>query len=243
MAKIDLKKTSGFPLTYDGSSLLSDVISFKKEIEVSVNKIRPQLLNRELTCPDIFYSKYIKLDHDGIYKSKNLRINFYLIKPNLAGIEYVKTKATLNATHPTILEVVHGGGLVIVQEYSSSRGGDVMISRVKKLQKVIVPKGYSAVIVNTRQFPLIVSEVMHVDAKQEYVLDDMTGMAYYVIRKNAKQEIVRNPKYRLVNEHRKINWDNVYQEKHITIKTPIVKQILRKYDRFEWMFEEEPISL
>jgi len=68
-------------------------------------------------------------------------------------------------------------------------------------------------------------------------------LAYYVIRKNAKQEIVRNPNYKIVNEPEKIDWDSITQEYGITPKTPIIKQIVRKNERFEWLFKENSVSI
>jgi hypothetical protein len=49
MAKIDLKRTSGFPLIYDGEDLQAKDLSFKDIISVSIDDIRSQLLNKELT--------------------------------------------------------------------------------------------------------------------------------------------------------------------------------------------------
>lgn len=48
MAKIDLRKTSGFQLFYDGENLQSKDLSFEGKIEISIADVRPQLLNKEL---------------------------------------------------------------------------------------------------------------------------------------------------------------------------------------------------
>ena len=67
-------------------------------------------------------------------------------------------------------------------------------------------------------------------------------MAYYVIRKNAKQEVVRNPNYKIVNEPDKIDMEKLIQSLGMTPKTPVIKQIIRKYERFDWLFKKNTIS-
>ena len=67
-------------------------------------------------------------------------------------------------------------------------------------------------------------------------------MAYYVIRKNAKQEIVRNPNYKIVNEPEKIDTEKILKEYSITPKTTITKQIIRKNERFDWLSKEDAIT-
>ena len=244
MAKIDLKKTSGFSLAYDGESLQADNLTFHEEVSVGIDEIRNQLLNKSLKCPEVFYKKYISLDTDDVYKSKKLQVNFYVLKPNLAGIEYVKTKATLNPKYPKILEVVYGGGTIILQDYKSARNHRIIKIAAKKTQKIIVPAGYASVIINSRQSSnLIVAEYQNIQTESEIALDDTNGMSYYIIRKNAKQETVRNPYYKIVKEPETVNWDNVIKEYGITPKTPIIKQIMRKYEKFDWLFKQNSITI
>ncbi len=244
MAKIDLKNSAGFPMIFNNDDLEVKDFSFKEIVDVLIDDIRPQLLNKELTCPDIFYRKYKNLDNNDICKSKNIKVNFYTLKPNLAGIEYVKTRATRCSKYPRLIETVHGGATVILQDYSGPNKNRIIVSSTKKKQKIIIPAGYALVIVNARQNSnLVFSEYMYINAKPKVVLDDKNGLAYYVIRKNAKQEVVRNPNYKIVNEPEKVDWNNIIQEYGITPKTPIIKQILRKHERFDWLFKENSVSI
>ncbi len=244
MARIDLKQSSGLPIFYSGEELQPQGLTIAGVSTVCIDDIRSQLLNEELNCPEIFYRKYKDIDKDNVFKSKNLKINIYLIYPNLAGIEYSKTFATKCLKRPRILEVIYGGGTVLLQKYDSPIKNRVIKSQLKKGQKVIVPPGYTCAIVNSRQTSnLIVLEIVDREAKPRIVLDDKGGMAYYIIRKNAKQEIVRNPDYKIVNEPEKIEWDNIISKYGITAKTPIVKQVMRKYEKFEWIFKESNIDI
>jgi oxalate decarboxylase/phosphoglucose isomerase-like protein (cupin superfamily) len=243
MAKIDLKKSSGFSLFYENEDLITQDLSYSRHGSVTIDDIRIQLLNQELSYPETFYYKYLKLDHEGILENKGVRFNIYIVPPNLAGIEYVKTRAMKLPKHPKIMEVLHGGGTIIMQKFRNSHEGDVIVAKVKKDQKIIVPPGYATTVVNTRQSTLVISEVYSNEIRQISVLDDMQGLAYYVIRKNAKQEIVRNPRYKGTPSLRKVKWEKVLSDKNITLKTPIIKQILRKHDKFEWLFKENSIEI
>ncbi len=244
MARIDLKQSSGLPLYYSGEDLQPQGLTIKDTVTFCIDNIRPQLLNEELNCPEIFYKKYKDVDKDGVFKEKNLKINIYLIFPNLAGIEYTKTFATKSLRRPRILEIIYGGGTVLLQKYESAIKNRVIKIQVKKGQKIIVPSGYTCTIVNSRQGSnLIVLELISRDAKPRIVLDDKGGMAYYIIRKNAKQETVRNPNYKIVNDPEKIDWDTILGKYNITAKTPIIKQVMRKYEKFEWIFKEDSINI
>jgi hypothetical protein len=244
MAKIDLKKTSGFSMVYDGEDLQIKDHTFNEKFSVSISEIKNQLLNKDLTCPEIFYTKYKGLDHEDIYASKNLTVNFYVLKPNLAGIEFVKTRATRVLRYPRIIDVVYGGATILMQKYKGPKDNRVIKVVTKKEQKIIIPPGYSTVIVNTRQNTnLIFAEYLCKKARHKIVLDELSGMAYYIIRKNAKQETVRNPNYKTVNIPERLDWDKILLSKGITPKTPIIKQIMRKYEKFDWLFKENTFTL
>jgi hypothetical protein len=243
MARIDLKQSSGLPLFYSSEELQPQGLTITDISIISIDDIRNQLLNKDLNCPIIFYKKYKDIDKDSVFKSKNLKISAYLVFPNLAGIEYTKTFASKCTKYPRILEVIYGGGTILLQKYNSPIENRVMRLQVKKGQKIIVPPGYSSAIINSRQSSnLIVLEIHSRECKPKKVLDDRGGMAYYIIRKNAKQEIVRNPEYKIVNEPEKIEMDSILSKKGITAKTPIVKQVMRKYEKFEWLFKESSID-
>ncbi|MFA5623037.1 MAG: glucose-6-phosphate isomerase family protein [Candidatus Dojkabacteria bacterium] len=244
MARIDLKRSSGLPLFYSEEELQPQGLTISGTTTVCIDDIRSQLLNEDLNCPEIFYKKYKDLDKDEVFKSKNLKINIYLVFPNLAGIEYTKTFATRSLRRPRILEVIYGGGTVLLQKYDSPIKNRIIKSQIKKGQKIIVPQGYTCSIINSRQTSnLIVLELIARDASSRIMLDDRGGMAYYIIRKNAKQEIVRNPEYKIVSDPEKINWESVISKYGITAKTPIVKQVMRKYEKFEWLFKENSVDI
>ncbi|HRX44013.1 MAG TPA: glucose-6-phosphate isomerase family protein [Candidatus Dojkabacteria bacterium] len=244
MAKIDLKQSTGLPIFYSGEDLLPQGLSVSQTSLVCIDEIRLQLLNPDLNCPENFYKKYSDLDKDNVFKEKNIKINMYLIFPNLAGIEYTKTFATRSKNYPRILEIAYGGGIILLQRYDSPKSNRVIKLPVKKGQKIIIPQGYTCAIINSRQNSnLIVLELHSRDAKPRIVLDDRKGMSYYIIRKNAKQETVRNPEYKIVEEPESINIDSILSKYGVRNGTPIVKQIMRKYEKFTWLFSQDSVSI
>ncbi|MCA9374756.1 hypothetical protein KC622_00325 [Candidatus Dojkabacteria bacterium] len=238
MAKIDLKKSAGFSLILENNELTSTDFVPKTMLVADIEDVRNQLLNQDLSYPETFYNKYLSLDQDNILDQKGLRLNTYVIPSNLAGIEYVKTRANRLKTHPKILEVLYGGGVIILQRYTEDGNTDVILTKIKRDQKIIVPPDFAMVLVNTRQSTLVVSEIYQKDLRHSASLDEMKGMNYYVIRKNAKQEIVRNPNYRDDSKYRRVKWEDLATKHSITLRTPIIKQILRKYEKFSWLFKE-----
>jgi oxalate decarboxylase/phosphoglucose isomerase-like protein (cupin superfamily) len=240
MAKISLESSSGLPLYYNGNEIQSDEFTASSISTITLENIRPQLLNQDLDCPDIFYLKYKNLDNSSEYfKKQDIRVNIYLMEPNLAGIEFVKSKATKCKTYPRLFEIIYGGGNVLLQKYVEADENKVYRLQVKKGSKFIVPPGYSVCLINTRQAAtLIALEISPRNARTRVVLEDKRGMSYYIIRKNAKVEVVRNPAYKMVNKIKKLEIEDILKEKRITPKTPLVKQIKRKRDRYDWFFKK-----
>lgn len=242
MARLDLRKSAGFPIYLENGELFCEEFSHKSKKDYTLDNIRHQLLNSEVNSPNGVYSMYLGFDHSDVYKEKGINIDITLLMPNLAGIEYLKTHSAVS-THNQLIEVISGGGTLLLQNFDSSDDGELLWCNVKKGTKLVIPAKYDYSFSNTKSTPLVFitmscSENINTDS-----LDDVNGMSYYVIRKNAKNEIVRNPEYRLVPQPKKINFENIVNNLGITSKTPIVKQVLRKYDKIPWFFSSDSINI
>ncbi len=236
MRKTDLKKNSGLGLIYERGTLKFEKLTHSSNRTVTLDEMREQILNEDLQSPKIFYSKYTNLDTENIFTSKGVKINLIHTPANVAGIEYIKTKANICSTHNRIVEIISGGGLVMIQNFSAEKGeSEVVLIKIRATEKIVIPAGYAYALINNRVTPLVALEFSSAKAKNRSTLDEMRGMAYYIIRKNAKQEIVRNPLYKIVNTKTKVDWQKIYKQCEITPKTPFSRQILRKYEKFDWM--------
>jgi oxalate decarboxylase/phosphoglucose isomerase-like protein (cupin superfamily) len=246
MGVIDLKKYSGLALSFDGTTLIGEEgsidVGYKETVKI--DDMRPQLLNPDLTCPVIFYTVYKGVDRKSLLKRKNLRFDTYIIPQNLAGIEYVKTKGMRVGSCPLLIEVIHGHITVILQtsDYEPEEGIQTYIVKLAKGEKYIIPPGFDFIFVNTRQSTAIIAGISSTKGRIMSVFDDTRGAACYMIRKNARQEIVQNPFYRKITRKKPCRPVSLYKYFGLTEKTPIFKQILRKYDRFRWLHDSDMIE-
>ncbi|MBN2100410.1 hypothetical protein JW710_00740 [Candidatus Dojkabacteria bacterium] len=245
---IDLKKYSGLALAFDGSKLLpqENGIEIGSRDVVNIGDVRPQLLNPELTCPTVFYYIFSNIDRKSLLKRKRLRFDMYVIPPNLAGIEYVKTLGTSAGKYPLLLEVVHGYLTLLLQTSNEEPGSIPQVKtttiRLKKGEKLVIPPNHDFVFVNSRQTLSVVAIMYSSKCRMKNIFDDTRGAASYVIRKNARLETVLNPSFRNVSIVKPWKPESIYKDFNLTAKTPIFKQILRKYQRFKWLHDNSKIE-
>jgi len=237
MRKVNLRKNSGIGLVYAGGEIDFNEVKYSKKKNFSFDDLKDQLLNDHLQNVNVSYTKYYNLDVNGVFQTKNIKTDLLVVEPDVAGIEYVKTKAVQCSDHNKIIEIIHGGGTIIIQKFLNVNNQDIVISNVKVTDKIIIPAGYAYSIVNNKNGALIALEFRSSKAKNRIVLDEMKGMSYYVIKKNAKKEIVKNPIYKIVDKSKKVDWKNYHKQYNITPKTPIFRQLLRKSDKFDWFFK------
>lgn len=248
MALIDLRKFSGLALAFDEGQLIEQEkgIEIGHRQTVPISNMRFQILNPELSCPGIFYYVFSRIDRKSLLKRKNLRYDMYVIPPNLAGIEYVKTSGLTSGKYPVLLDVTHGYVTIILQSKcegeTESGGYNSFIVRLSRGDKYVIPPDHEFVIINTRRSLAIVSLIYSLKGRLRRVLDDTRGISSYIIRKNARLEVVRNPFFRNVNVVSPCKTKVLYKKFSLTAKTPIFKQILRKYPRFKWLHDASKID-
>lgn len=250
MALLDLKKYFGLPVAYDGSEIIPQEtgVEIGKTEVVKIADIRPQLLNPDLSCPVVFYTVFSKIDRKSLLKRKNLQLDIFTIPQNLAGIEYVKTKGMHSGKYALLVEVVYGYLTIVLQtghlneESEKDAVTTTIVMKLKKGEKFVIPPNTDFTFVNTRQSNSIVSVIHSNKGQIQEVFDSTRGAALYMIRKNARQEVVQNPYYRNVNRKKACRPQQLYKFYGLTAKTPIFKQILRKYDRFRWLHDSGKIE-
>lgn len=236
MQRKSLKKNSGMGIFHTKEGIELGEVKYSKKKVYEFEDLYPQLLNGDLQNIDVSYTKFCNIDIDKALKAKNIKANLLHIPPEVIGIEYMKTKATKCSKYNKIIEIINGSGLLIIQKFVDVNNQETLILNVKSTNKIIIPAGYTYSLINNKTRPLIALEFMPFNAKNKIVLDDMKGMSYYVIKKNAKKEIVKNPLYKIIEKYRKIDCKKYYKKYNITPKTPIFRQLLRKPEKFEWFF-------
>lgn len=247
MSAVELKKYSGLSLVYDSGELKAGEggIDIGSPLIVTISSMRRQLLNADLSCPDHFYSIFQPIDRKSLLKRRNLVLSIFIIPQNLAGIEYVKTKGMNAGKYPLLVESVQGYITILMQNGENTFESDgvlTMVVKLKRGEKFIIPPNTDFVLINGRQMLAAVAMIRSSKAVLEERFDETRGASSYVIRKNARQEIVQNPYYRKVVRRKVCNPEEIYRYFGLTARTPIFKQILRKYDRFRWLHDADKIA-
>ncbi|MDD3648113.1 MAG: glucose-6-phosphate isomerase family protein [Candidatus Dojkabacteria bacterium] len=248
---INLQDFSGLPLllnNQDNSLHPAGEISFEKLERIRLDTIRPVLLNKTLKYPLNVYTEYsdIYLNKDkSIFAKNKLHYSIIILPPGLLGIEYNKThifspdKDQNDIT--AIVDIIHGKGTVIVQQLKEKGELDfetdvsfVAAFKVKKGDRVPIPQKYMYTFINSSSLPLIVGRLYEDDGKIDYrTMKKEHGMSYYFIRKNARQEIVRNPHYKDVPRLKRIKAEDYCKKFRLTAAQPIYTQFIYNPDRFK----------
>lgn len=249
MPIVDLRKFSGLAISYDGETVVPQEagVTIGSSYTTGIEEMRPQILNPDLSCPGVFYHVFPTIDIKSLLKRKNLRYDLYVMPANLAGIEYVKTKGFCAGSYPVLVDLAWGYITIIMQKTIQQDGNlpitKSMLVKLRRGEKYVIPPDWTFVIVNTRQSLAIVSLIYSLQGEFEEFFDDTRGAANYIIRKNARQEIVQNPAFRnVVRDRRVCQPEDIYRMFNLTAKTPILKQILRKYQRFKWLHDATSID-
>ncbi len=232
--KINLKKNAGISLSWDRDKLTSNDLQFSDIVSCCIEDMRCDLLNKQLYCPENFYNKYVEADYNDIFKKKKLRLNYYVVYGGVAGIEYLKTHAFLLKGYPRIVEVLCGKGRVLIK----TQDDEIYIVNVKINDKVLIPASAAVVFVNTKYAPMILEEVSYLEGNNVERVEENDSIPYYIISKNSKPALVQNPSFIQVDKIKIIKLNKLLEDYEISVKTPIIKQIMRKYEEFAWLFEQ-----
>lgn len=206
---VKLESTTGLPLKFDKDNL--SLVFEEGHVRASqirrykIRNLRPYVLNRELKYPKDIYLTYCNIAKG---KVRDFSVDITIIPSNLLGIEYVKTvpkKVPDRKGKFRIIQTLHGSATVLVQD-RESEDAQVYLTRLEAKNFLMIPAGFYYNLVNTRSTTLLVAEYYASNLEHAASLKKMKGMGYYIISKNAKQEIVRNPHYKQLEKIIKIKY-------------------------------------
>lgn len=227
---IDLSDICGLPISFDKESA---TISYDKCVScsnldnVSLVSIIPTLLNKYLKYPEYVYSHHRNIVHiDDLAGLNGFSYDIIVVPYGLLGIEYIRTHVyhsqEVEGKYDCIVEVLSGALTVVLQKneesddpFSFEKKVDIMkIINLKKGERVAIPTGYYYTFANTSTEPIVFSRVAG-GAKEPVDYNSLQkerGLAYYVISKNARTEVVPNPKYSVKNEIELLDLEDVLEE-------------------------------
>lgn len=171
--------------------------------------MKPVLKNPEANGPAMHY--YM------IRGGKDQR-NVTVWEPGLVGDEYVKT---FGHYHVGQLDETYwfaqGEGVLLMQKLESNADGELIADRVAEFKAVAVqggdsqfiPAGYGHLVANVGSTYFVTIDDSPVDFEErdpvslpghaDYKLvEQMQGFAYYVVERDGKPALVRNPRYKAV---------------------------------------------
>lgn len=175
---------------------------------VSLDSMMPVLLNKYIRYPESVYSETIY--RQTCRDNQGLRLYFIHIPPNLLGVEFTKTHVyyikKLEQKYAGFVQVLSGQVKLIAQKKHFSNPDytfatsveEVKIKSIDTNTKVSIPSGFLFTFINCQGEDAIVSIMCRGLYKLDYSeIEKEKGLAFYIISKNTKTEIVANPRYRV----------------------------------------------
>jgi oxalate decarboxylase/phosphoglucose isomerase-like protein (cupin superfamily) len=249
---IDLQSCCSLSIKFDQREnvfYFSQEINYDNEKHVGLRELIPVLLNKSLVYPENVYTEYSRLknsDHDALFCS-GLTYDVVCLPPGLLGIEFIKSHVYYSQptsvddeTSSDVIEVLYGVVTVILQKLEPKGPTDFdtnvsqgLILKARRGERVVIPKGWYYTFVNTRNVPAIFGRVHQNHHTLNYdALRREQGLAYYVIRKNARQEVVMNPRYRVIPKIQRTTADKLSHLVRMFGKTPLYAQVTQDPNKF-----------
>lgn len=232
MSMIDLADISGLPVSLDIDSCKlcpNDDVHIKNEESIHLNDISPILLNQFVKYPEYVGTIYLgvgKKAHTDEKENSRTSYDLIVIPFGLLGIEFNKSHIFYSEPAKdkisTLIEIVRGDVTVIVQRNEENRDPFAMntvvesieIIKLSKGQKFAIPTGVLFSFVNTGSSEAVISKISTENTKKiDYnKLKREKGLAFFIISKNAKVEVVANPKYKVNGAPEKKDFNEMNEE-------------------------------
>lgn len=215
---------------------------------ISLSNLIPTLLNKALMYPEVVYEEHRQVFHEQDRNLANDGISFDLITlpAGLLGIEFIKThiyyspKDEGGSKFSTVVEV-HYGVLTVLMQKNAPKGEldfetsveEGLVVKLKKGEKLAIPVGYYYTFINTQDNPVVFVRIFKKSGSFDYTyLKRENGLAYYCIRKNARQEIVHNPLYRDIPRIKKLPANSFLEEIGISVEQGLYAQLRTNKNQF-----------
>lgn len=244
---IDLSSFSALPISYNmnkGGLTFGDDVYLDDSEYISLRSLIPSLLNKSLKYPENVYHEYYNIrltEHREILDPTDLVYDVLYIPEGLLGVEYIKshiyfTPKSKNSQKSCVIEVFYGELTILIQRneeseelsyYTQVEEGQLIT--VKAGEKALIPSGVFYTFINIAESPVIFSRVFKNKSIADYsLLKKEQGLAYFCIRKNAKCEIVRNPRYRNTPEIKEVKAEKTL-DRELDFSNPLYKELRDHY--------------
>lgn len=245
---INLSPRVGLPTWWEEDDLVVDerFLFISKVVSRYVEHLKPYYLNPVTVFPKIVYRAFwLKEQDNKLPLSKiGLKIKLVALYDNIVGVEFPKTKTMVPASAPRIIEVIWGRIYVLLhhKDISQSVNDNVAIVELKEREKIVIPPEWAYTVVNPNNSIALFLEVVSKKEPAVLFMWQLRGAPFYLIQRNSNLEIVRNPNYKSIEKYGTLDVEKYIKSLYISPKTPIIKQFLRKYERFSWFYNPNAFS-
>lgn len=224
---IDLSDSCGLNIYFDeetGEVRYGDNVKCTFQKHIGLKEIIPILLNKFLKYPENVYNHYVNVS--DINHNNSISHDIFHLPSGLLGIEYLKTHVYKSdfeeGKHACIVEVNKGTLTVVIQKndeenqdiFSPTNVKDVKIIELIAGDRFAIPSGTLYTFINTSSdqvvFVVIAKNLSQLDYTKHLIKEK--GLSYFIISKNARLEIVANPKYKIQKPVEKYNWHEMNDE-------------------------------
>ena len=218
---INLTDICGIPIFLDQESSelhYDEEVSCNLQTQVDIREISPVLLNKSLKYPERVYKQYV-VQHADEQEENNL-YDIFQLPSGLLGIEYIKTHVykmdeQLNSCS-CVVEVSKGELMIVIQENNNNEGSynttevkDFKIIELSAGDRIAIPSGVLFTFINAGSQEVVFVVISNVLEPLKLFTDFLVkerGLAYFIISKNARMEIVANPKYKIQKPLERYAW-------------------------------------
>jgi len=203
----DLSENIGLPVTLNDQNKLEfgEVIEYEGESVRSMADLSVVAADETLKLEDkpayfMYRNVHRKGDEETI-NTNNQRFDLTVIPSGSLGKEFIKTsghyhpvKPGAEVEYPELYYVISGQATYLMQKHEPDGSiSDVIISRVRPGEAIIMPLGYGHVTINELDEPLVMANWVEKNFKSEYGdFETKRGAAYYL---NSDGSLVKNPAY------------------------------------------------
>lgn len=232
--------------------VIDEFYTEKSRVPFTLEGIISQAINTSVIHPLHLGEKIEIYPSEGILSLRKYRVVVNHLLGNLIGIEYVKTPGQRYETHGSYIQCLEGKISIILQKSSfdhtmfAYEAHDTYLVNLSKGLGFIIPPMFEYTVINTQLKDTVFVEIYNSDAICQNVFENHKGAAYYVIHKNSKKEVVRNPYFKKCTPIRKINIsslsDSIFTK---PFSIPMLFQNIknRDDDRIKYLLGEKEFDL
>lgn len=195
-------------LSLESNSSISSHWEYSFTEVINLREMMPILLNKYIRYPESVYSESLYKPKSA--KNQDLKLYFIHIPANLLGVEFSKTHVyhikEFEQKYAGFAQLVSGEVTLIAQKKHTSNPDyshatvvdEVKLKSINSKTKVAIPSGFLFAFINNGNEDAIVSVICKNLQRLDYTeIIKEKGLAFYVISKNSRMEVVANPKYRV----------------------------------------------